>query len=238
MDETVEAPRVMRSEKVALTEIAGCHEGEQPGFFLVREEFARKNCNLDAFERRQLEVSDEARRANDALMRKFPNSSRRYLVQRTKTGVLQILSEHLVAVDELRRLVVLGPVPVAGRFKHEEVRATRRVMVAVADVDPRLQEYQVLALTTRGSRKWGDDEVLARMGYAEVGSLTREGIGWLAAITGGADVDVYQQLSDKQLLEGRWAGARELAAPKDSRVKVSAEIATRRRFSLKFWKAR
>jgi len=29
MDETVEAPRVMRSEKVALTEIAGCHEGEQ-----------------------------------------------------------------------------------------------------------------------------------------------------------------------------------------------------------------
>jgi len=81
MDETVEAPRVMRSEKVALTEIAGCHEGEQPGFFLVREEFARKNCNLDAFERRQLEVSDEARRANDALMRKFPNSSRRYLVQ-------------------------------------------------------------------------------------------------------------------------------------------------------------
>jgi hypothetical protein len=171
-----------------------------PQYFLVDEAFALERCGAKAFMRRQRERSSEERRANDGLMKAFPQASRRFLVQRSKSGALQILSEHLVAIDKSRGLVVVGPVPVAGRFRHEEVRAVRRVMLAIANVEPRLKDIKVIALTTNASRRWGDEAVLKQMGYGHSAALTREGVDWLARITNGADVHVLLRLDEKQLL--------------------------------------
>jgi hypothetical protein len=203
-------------------------------YFLVDEAFALERCGAKAFIRRQRERSSEERRANDGLMKAFPQASRRFLVQRSKSGALQILSEHLVAIDDTRRLVVVGPVPVAGRFRHEEVRAVRRVMLAIANVEPRLKDIKVIALTTNASRRWGDDAVLKRMGYAYSAALTREGVDWLARITNGADVHVLLRLDDKQLLEKRDSSA-EAALPQGRPVQTSITFSKSYLFRFLWW---
>jgi hypothetical protein len=235
MNEVLDGVRATAVLEAAAEGEEFAERSEQPGYFLVREDFARQYCNLEAFEKRQSDRSDEARRANDGLMANYPTASRRFLVQRFKNGAMQVLSEHLVAIDEKRHLVVLGPVPVSGRFKQEEVRAARRLMLAIAQVDPRLGDCQVIALTTHASRHWGDHEILERMGYAEVDGLTREGIGWLAAATKGADVRLFYQLDDHQLAAGATTRSARLSDIKALGVSGSAEVVTRRKFSFRFW---
>lgn len=203
-----------------------------PGYFLVSEEFARVNCRLDDFTRRQRERSDEARRANDGLLERYPSASQRFLVQVAANGAVHILSEHVVAIDENHKVLLVGPVPVAGRFKHEEVRAARRVMLAIAKVDPRLRDFEVIALTTQASDKWRDQEVLARMAYGEPNRLTREGIAWLAEVTRGADIQVFRQLNDEQLQQ---SPGQKLLAKNAVGAQLKAVVSTKRTFSFWLW---
>jgi len=205
------------------------------GYFLVSEDFARKHCHLDAFVRRQRERSDEARRANDGLIERYPTATRRFLIQRTTVGTLCILSEHLVAIDPEKNLLVLGPVPVAGRFKQEEVRAQRRVMLAVAGVDPRFRDLDVIALTTPASSGWRDNEILEQMRYAETGRLTRDGISWLAAATRGAEIQVFQQLDNRQI-EARASRQPDASLANNGRAtRFGVKLSSKRTFLLRFW---
>ena len=141
-----------------------------------------------------------------------------------------------MAIDDEHRLLVLGPVPVAGSFKHEEVRAARRVMLAIAQIDPRFCGLQVIALTTRDSRKWGDNNVLQRMAYAGASKLTREGIGWLAQVTRGADLQVFHQLNEKCLAEAITERHSLSCGEERQKLEVTAQLTTTRRFFLKFWR--
>ncbi len=168
--------------------------GENPPYFLVKEHVARELCNLDEWKQRQRDGSSEARRANDALRAQYPNSSCAcYLVHKDARGRQFLLSEHVLAVDKQRKILIVGAVPVAGRFKHEEVRAERREMLALTEFVASPLGYDVIVLTTDASKAWGDDRVLLRSQYAEAKGLGLGHCNWLTKVTKGAEVSVHHQ---------------------------------------------
>jgi hypothetical protein len=174
-----------------------------PGYYFVSEQWLLRRApgKLEQFEQAQRAHREraEARRANDALIKNLTQIWRGFLVQRSTLGGLQILSDHLVGIDDHRDVLVFGPVAVSGRFKHEEVRAQRRVMLAVAKTNPLFVGFEVIAISTKDSERWRDGHVLDRMGFSSEAEFTQQGNSWLTKITGGADVSSLVQPEDRMI---------------------------------------
>lgn len=226
-------PLVNDDPGIALPDFAPDGElGDAPGYYVVSRGLLEKLYpgKIVEFEQRQREDSkrSDARRANDTITLNLPLSWRGYVVQRTKRSVV-IISEHIVALDTDRQLLIFGPVSVkGGNFSQEEVRAQRRVMLAIGRSDPRLANVRIVALTTPEASRWKDQDLLDREGLNAAAKLSKPGHSWLRKITGGADVGVFV---DEE------CGVVPIEAPKkrsSSLLKLNVDMQSKRRFRLGF----